>query len=486
MLRNRILPKFSSLSVRYGLLSARCPADDGESRTEDERMVLESKAAGSHIDYGSIASKRQSREAESECGEGADSGAGTGPGTGEGTGAGTGTAGTDGTTTGTPLVSIHDTASTPNGQQQQQPGDAHSKPDQSMTQSHGMNDLYQRQPLLSNAKTTDRGSSWSDKNGTSINAQPVYSDEDEHQSSSFNPNGAIRIDIPQPACEKNRFPKEIWKTFIALLLLLLNFILTTVVLALVHDKVPDRKIYKPLPDVFLESVPAQDWALDVSEILIMVSTTIASLVVLFHKHRFIVMRRLFLLLALLYFMRSVTMYVTVMPVASTTYTCSPKSNETDTILIAKRVIQLFSGFGLSINGKHTYCGDYIYSGHTTILVISYLTVAEYSPKKFIVLHWTSFCMSLIGIIMVLVAHGHYTVDVIIAYFVTTWLFWTYHTLANHSFLKQSSSRNHLSKVWWFRLFLFFECNIGAPVPRQYDWPLPWPRRCLSKHPNRDS
>lgn len=34
--------------------------------------------------------------------------------------------------------------------------------------------------------------------------------------------------------------------------------------------------------------------------------------------------------------------------------------------------------------------------------------------------------------MVLIAHGHYTIDIIIAYYVTTRLFWTYHTLANNT------------------------------------------------------
>ena len=70
------------------------------------------------------------------------------------------------------------------------------------------------------------------------------------------------------------------------------------------------------------------------------------------------------------------MYVTVLPMASTTYKCSPKANVTSTLLIAKRVFQLISGFGLSINGKHTYCGDYIYSGHTVVLVLSYLIIRE--------------------------------------------------------------------------------------------------------------
>lgn len=92
--------------------------------------------------------------------------------------------------------------------------------------------------------------------------------------------------------------------------------------------------------------------------------------------RFIVVRRIFLLMGLLYMMRSITMYVTVLPVASKTYFCSPKANNTSPLLVTKRVLQLISGFGLSINGKHTYCGDYIYSGHTVVLVLSYLIIKE--------------------------------------------------------------------------------------------------------------
>lgn len=89
------------------------------------------------------------------------------------------------------------------------------------------------------------------------------------------------------------------------------------------------------------------------------------------------MRRIFLMMSILYFLRSITMYVTVLPVSSTTYFCSPKlSNSTTPLLIAKRAFQLMSGFGLSINGKHTFCGDYIYSGHTVMLVLGYLTISE--------------------------------------------------------------------------------------------------------------
>lgn len=58
-----------------------------------------------------------------------------------------------------------------------------------------------------------------------------------------------------------------------------------------------------------------------------------------------------------------------------------------------------------------------------------------SPRRWYVLHWVSWLMATVGVLMVLIAHGHYTIDVIIAYLVTTRLFWIYHTLANNVYLK---------------------------------------------------
>ncbi|XP_001604236.1 phosphatidylcholine:ceramide cholinephosphotransferase 2 isoform X3 [Nasonia vitripennis] len=353
-------------------------------------------------------------------------------------------------------------------------------------------DVYQRQPLLPGApiKSKDK---W---NGVGSSSDYYEDEEDdkidglEHVRHPGLPNGSgsgiIKIDIPAPLREEPRFPKEKWKTFFAFLFMVVNFILTTASLAMVHERVPDRTTYGPLPDVVLDHVAAQDWALNVSEILIMIMSNSAIVFIIFHKHRFIVVRRIFLLMGLLYMMRSITMYVTVLPMSSKTYYCSPKANNTSPLLVSKRVLQLISGFGLSINGKHTYCGDFIYSGHTVVLVLSYLIIKEYSPKKCHPVHWLAGISSFVGVIMVLISHGHYTVDVIIAYYVTTRLWYIYHTMANNAHLKQYGPNNFLARLWWFPLFRYFEKNVSGTLPRQYEWPLPWPRRLLAKHPNRDS
>ncbi|XP_077289824.1 phosphatidylcholine:ceramide cholinephosphotransferase 2-like isoform X2 [Arctopsyche grandis] len=298
-----------------------------------------------------------------------------------------------------------------------------------------------------------------------------HDQEDGPHPSSQIPNGDFQISESALGREEP-YPKEIGKSILAFVFLCCCVCINMLSLSLVHERVPDRN---PLPDVFLDNVPPLDWGLSISEYILSTSTTIASIVILLHKHRFIVARRIFFIMGLLYFYRSFTMFVTVLPTSSTTYYCSPKANHTTPILIIRRMAHLISGFGLSINGKHTFCGDYIYSGHTTILILSYYVISEYSPRKWRPLHWSAAVAALTGIILLLLAHGHYTVDVLIAYYITTRLFWTYHTLTGR---QSRQSLGMITKEWWYPIFLYFEKNVHGPLPRQYNWPLVWPKTKL--------
>lgn len=277
---------------------------------------------------------------------------------------------------------------------------------------------------------------------------------------------APAADVADGGAGANLTRGELHKTALAFVILIFNFLLTTTSLAIIHDKVPG---HGPLPDAVLDMFEARSWALIVSEVLIILTTGTMLVIVVTHPHRFIIMRRLFLMLSLLYFMRSVTMFVTVLPVSSRTYYCSPKSAHPDAPTIVRRSLTLFFGMGLTLNGKHTYCGDYIYSGHTTILVMSYLMISEYSPqlRQLRWLRWATWAMSLTGVLMVLLSHSHYTVDVVIGYFVTTRLFWMYHTCANNAALKRRSRYNYLAREWWFGLFVYFEGNVNGPLQPPY-------------------
>ena len=98
-------------------------------------------------------------------------------------------------------------------------------------------------------------------------------------------------------------------------------------------------------------------------------------------------RRVALMLSLLYGYRAITMMVTVLPKANKDYYCEPKLKTQGQVLtfgtVLLRVVKLLSGFGLTMNGKHTYCGDFIFSGHTMTLVLSCLAIRECKNKFFV-------------------------------------------------------------------------------------------------------
>ena len=103
--------------------------------------------------------------------------------------------------------------------------------------------------------------------------------------------------------------------------------------------------------------------------------------------RFIVLRRLCLLLGLLYGYRAITMFVTVLPISNPNYQCDPKLTESGqyltVLIVLKRAVKILSGFGLSMNGQHVFCGDFIFSGHTMIFLLCYLVIVECKNSKFL-------------------------------------------------------------------------------------------------------
>lgn len=64
-----------------------------------------------------------------------------------------------------------------------------------------------------------------------------------------------------------------------------------------------------------------------------------------------------------------------------------------------------------------------------------------SPKRFWWYHWACWLLCAVGIFCILLAHDHYTIDVVVAYFITTRLFWWYHTMAN-----QQVGQPHINRV----------------------------------------
>lgn len=321
--------------------------------------------------------------------------------------------------------------------------------------------------------------------GDNLQNSPLLPTSDEEdtpgekvaKSANANPLDTVKLDMPPVTSSDegrhnpHKIPGEPLKTLISALFLGTGFLATTASLAFTHERVPD---IEPLPDIVLDNIKYQSWGLDVSEYLLMISTISAVVVVMLHTHRLVILRRIWLLMGVLYYYRALTMFVTVLPKADETYTCMPRKNDTSALDYTKRILTIISGGGLSINGKHVYCGDYIFSGHTMTLTMGYLAIKQYSPRRFILLHWASFLTSLCGVIFLLLARGHYTIDVLLAYYVTSRIWWLYHTLAHNQQLKTRGEHNFLDNMCWWHVFRFFETNIRGPLPRRYSLPMPKP------------
>jgi len=299
---------------------------------------------------------------------------------------------------------------------------------------------------------------------------------------------ALRASLPPVSRPGNRakgkpYPKELRKTVAALLIMCLNFVLTTASLSIVHEFMPE---HESLPDVILNNIPYQEWALYASELTIQIQVGFAIAMCIFHKHRTIVIRRVALMLSLLYGYRAITMMVTVLPKANKDYYCEPKLKTKGQVLtfgtVLLRVVKLLSGFGLTMNGKHTYCGDFIFSGHTMTLVLSCLAIREYTSKRLWVVHWLYVLSTFAGVCFLMLGRGHYSIDVLIAYWITTRLWYLIHGMASYAPLKQASNLNYFSRIWWWRLFRWFECNVRpGPLPHGFNLPVPlWVWACVRK------
>ena len=112
-------------------------------------------------------------------------------------------------------------------------------------------------------------------------------------------------------------------------------------MVIVHDRVPDMDRYPPLPDIILDNVPHIPWvsffqshpsteiinegfsramqAFEMCEVTGMILWSVWFIVVLFHKHRFVLMRRFFSISGTIFMLRCITMLITSLSVPGDVY-----------------------------------------------------------------------------------------------------------------------------------------------------------------------
>jgi len=269
--------------------------------------------------------------------------------------------------------------------------------------------------------------------------------------------------------------QEVLKTLVALLYASFSLIICALIMTFVNDKVPDMETYPPLPDMFLDNVPYIDWAMVASEYISMVLMCVFLTICFVHKHRLVILRRFGSLIGTLYLLRAVCMFITVLPVPCKYFKCV-KQVHTTAIERIWRVAYIAVSGGMTINGNRI-CGDYMFSGHTVIITVLNLFIDEYSSNNFQVLKTLGWVANMFGIFFVMAGHEHYSIDVFIAFYLSTRLFLYYHTLAdNHHRLRYDGRKVR----YWFPLFSYFESNMAGAIPYEYELPFKLPEAVLRK------
>ncbi|KAI6243796.1 PAP2-C domain-containing protein [Aphelenchoides fujianensis] len=249
--------------------------------------------------------------------------------------------------------------------------------------------------------------------------------------------------------------KSIVKLIVAVIYCLLSFFVTAFVMVLVHDRVPDMKRFPPLPDIILDNLPLIPWAFEACELIGMIMAGIWLVVLFFHKYRIVILRRQLAIFGSVYLLRCVTMLLTSLSVPGIHLECRARSFGD----LSQKLAQawtIFSGAGMSLQGVRT-CGDYMFSGHTTTLTLLNHFITEYTPDSAHGLHTACWIMNFFGCFLILAAHEHYSLDVFVAFYISSRLFLYFHAFSyNHANMK-ADERIRI----WFPLGWFFESgSIG--------------------------
>lgn len=72
--------------------------------------------------------------------------------------------------------------------------------------------------------------------------------------------------MPASETERSSYPLEWAKTGVAFLYAVVCFVTTTIVISIVHERVPDKEHTPPLPDKFFDMFDRVEWAFSICEI----------------------------------------------------------------------------------------------------------------------------------------------------------------------------------------------------------------------------
>lgn len=133
------------------------------------------------------------------------------------------------------------------------------------------------------------------------------------------------------------------------------------------------------------------------------------------------------------------------------------------------------GLQVSDSTNHLFCGDMLFSGHTTTISTCCFFLNYYMPHSLWPIKIVLVVCCLIAMICLIGSRAHYTVDVVMGYWISSIVFSLYHAYCEipHEVRPQTRAFRRLFIFW-----TMFETERKVPagrLPNQLEWPLPWPK-----------
>ncbi|CAD5219869.1 unnamed protein product [Bursaphelenchus xylophilus] len=228
-------------------------------------------------------------------------------------------------------------------------------------------------------------------------------------------------------------------------------------LAYVHDFIN----LQALPDISY-IIPQNEEIAFMGDIIGFLLTLCLVILMILHKHRHVVSKRIFFLGGWIYWMRCITLTMTHIPpgYVDGRIRCQfqVKNEEFRTFdLYWKRWVTLAKGLGTQDVNKPMLCGDLLFSGHTLIMCFSAMAVRYYIPKKLRLISYLTSIIAVIGMICMVISRAHYSADVLIAYWITTFVFTIYHAyIETLPFMREDTAA---SKLWLIKVADWLEENV---------------------------
>jgi len=272
--------------------------------------------------------------------------------------------------------------------------------------------------------------------------------------------GRKQVSEPTPSALLRLMCSMVWATAVVLT--------SAGVMTFVHDRVPDMDKYPPLPDVVLDHIPFIPWAFEASEVCILLLALVFFVTISLHRYRLQVLRRFFAIIGSVFLLRCCTMLVTSLSVPGVHLKCKPFPMHMTAKDKLWHAWKIASTLGSAMQGTRT-CGDYMFSGHTAVLTILNRFVGTYTPDGWTPLHHICSVLNGAGCFFILAAHEHYTLDVLMGFYIATRTFQSYHTVANSSEGSCPQTRSRTKR--WFPMVSFLEEHATGVLPNQYQ--IPW-------------